>query len=582
MAVLEVRHRVQADEGARMTVSPPHVNGNGYAPIGNGSPGSTVFVCADKGLAEAMTSVGIPATYWYTEQLKVRSFVEARKTIVVHCGAKEKGIAFMATGIIGREFKPQAVGSVDLSVEVRFVDDPRDFGRWLPGEIDAEVFESEADFVSLISSLTAWRGDQAPMPGNHAQSNGTGHQAAANTPAAAIDAEWAAFTDAELGIIPAESVTMKPIEWLWPYRLAAGEMAMLAGDGGLGKSSLLLAIAALVTKGGPWPDGSGNAPVGSIIIVSAEDSRETTLKPRLIALGADVSKIKFVTARLVIPAKNGTPPKVDPMTLQDRPYWREVIKRVPGCKMMIVDPVPSYLGRGVNDAKNNELRNVLEPFLEMVTRPSGVSLVGLAHLNKQADSKTPLHRISGSIAYGALPRNVHFVLRDADKPGRLLFKQAKCNNAPDDLPAIAYSLKTMAVPSPLGDIEASFPEFEPDTVQVDLSAAMGGTSRKRGPDPVKTTELAKFLVEFLAAKGPVHLGEIAEEAGKRGLIGNATIHQGRPSWTGFTGLYRAIDDVPGLPAPDNGWTVVTSKDDPALRSMNGKARWQLRRPESAY
>ena len=394
--------------------------------------------------------------------------------------------------------------------------------------------------------------------------------------------DYATLSDDELGLIGAKSVKEAAIDWLWKYRFAKGEMALLAGDAGLGKSSLLLLIASLITTEGGWPDGAGRAPLGSVIIVSAEDSRETTLKPRLIALGADLDRIKFVTAKTVI-QRPGRPAMVNPMTLQDRPYWREILKRVPDCAMLIVDPIPSYLGRDVNDAKNAELRGIIEPFIDEVTRPAGVCFTANTHLNKNTDAKTPLHRITGSMAYGALPRNVHIVLRDRDKPERRLFVQGKCNIAPDDLPAVAYTLVKVMVPSPNGEIETAYPVFDPETVKVDLQEAMGGGSgRKRGPEPMKTTEIARFLVEFLKGRGPVFLGEIMDVAGGRRLIGEPCTDRGRPSWTNKRGLYKALDEVPNLPPPDNGWTVVTSKDDPALLSMNGKARWQLRQAHSTF
>ena len=68
--------------------------------------------------------------------------------------------------------------------------------------------------------------------------------------------------------------------------------------------------------------------------------------------------------------------------------------------------------------KNAELRAIIEPFIDEVTRPAGVCFVANTHLNKNGDAKTPLHRITGSMAYGALPRNVHLVLRDREKPER--------------------------------------------------------------------------------------------------------------------------------------------------------------------
>lgn len=381
--------------------------------------------------------------------------------------------------------------------------------------------------------------------------------------------DYKALSDEELGIIPAQSVKEAPIEWLWPYRLAEGEMALLAGDGGLGKSSLLLAIASLITTGGQWPDGAGQAPLGDVIIVSAEDSRETTLKPRLIALGADLARIRFVTARMTIQT-SGQSPIVHPMTLQDVPYWQELMRRVPGCKLLIIDPLPSYLGRGVNDSKNSELRGVVEPFIDRVIRPAGACFMANTHLNKNVDSKTPMHRITGSMAYGNLPRNVHFVMADPEKPTRAFFKQAKCNNAPKDLPAIAYELVKTLIPSPMGDIETSYPIFEAATVQVDLQETMSGGSRtKRGPAPEKTTAVALWLLEYLRAQpGPTSLRDVFNAAGAMGFVGEQKPDKkGYLRWSIPGTLYRAKETgVPSLEAPNDGWIIDDIK--------SGGVHWQ--------
>jgi len=382
---------------------------------------------------------------------------------------------------------------------------------------------------------------------------------------------YATLTNADLGIISADKVEMTPIQWLWPYRFAAGEMALLAGGGGLGKSSLLLAVAAITTKGSEWPDRSGRAPVGDVIIVSAEDSRETTLKPRLVALGANLARIKFVTAKGTI-NKPGQPPSVSPMTLSDRPYWQELLKRVRDCRAMIIDPLPSYLGRGVNDSKNSELRGFVEPFLDMVTRPAGVCLIANTHLNKAVDAKTPLHRISGSHAYGALPRNVHFVVRDQDNPSRRLFKQAKCNNAPDDLPALAYEMVSAIIPSPRGDIETAFPVWEYETVKVDLRDAMTSPDARRDPQTsAKTQDVADWLLDYLrAATQPVQLRDVFIAAGEKGYVGEFKPDKhGRMKWSNPAILYRAVD----LP-PRNRWQVVASK-------VNGKTDWSASQTDLA-
>ena len=96
-----------------------------------------------------------------------------------------------------------------------------------------------------------------------ATASGSSHSNGATTggPAAAkpADDDITQLSDDDLGLVRADAVKICPIKWLWPYRLAEGEMALLSGDGGLGKSSILLHIAARISRGSEWPDHSGCA-----------------------------------------------------------------------------------------------------------------------------------------------------------------------------------------------------------------------------------------------------------------------------------------------------------------------------------
>jgi hypothetical protein len=412
------------------------------------------------------------------------------------------------------------------------------------------------DFRAAAVDLRAKGYGERPRPPARDRATVTG-KAGANGAAASEEPEpvFRGLSDDDLGLVPLTDVECEPIRWLWKYRLGRGEMALMAGDGGIGKSQVLLWIGATVTTGGNWIDGSGKAMKGDVVIVSAEDDPENTIKPRLIALGADLDRVTIVKARYVI-RRPDRPPVVHLASFQDRPYWAEVFHRRPGCVLFIADPIPSYLGRGVNDSKNIEIRNIIEPFLQEIIKPAGICMLGNTHLNKTVDAKTPMHRISGSIAYGALPRNVHFVVRDPDDPMRRLIKQAKCNNAPDDLPGLAFRIEQRIIKSIQGEeIETAVPVFEAEGVTVDLGTAIGGAGipTRRGPEPKKTTAVAEALVDFLGARGePAPLGAIFDHIGEAGLIGHKK-DDGR--WSSGMLLYQARDRVPDLPAPRDGVTI---------------------------
>src|ERR1700741_41148 len=88
-------------------------------------------------------------------------------------------------------------------------------------------------------------------------------------------------------------VRKRETAWLWPGWLPLGKVAILDGDPGLGKSTLLFDLAARVSKDGIMPDGTQGTS-GSVLIVNAEDDHEDTIKPRLVAAGADLARVFHV------------------------------------------------------------------------------------------------------------------------------------------------------------------------------------------------------------------------------------------------------------------------------------------------
>jgi hypothetical protein len=323
---------------------------------------------------------------------------------------------------------------------------------------------------------------------------------------------YGSLTDDDLGLIRAHDVEAKSIRWLWKYRLPQG-MALMAGEGGVGKSQLMLLFAKTVSVGGAWADGSGNAPLGSVVILSAEDRADDTIKPRLMAMGADMDKIFFVKPRVVIRAE-GQEPVISPMSFQDRDYWKALLDRVPDCRLFIVDPLPSYLGRGVNDNKNSEIRAVMEPFLAEVIEPREMCLLANTHTNKSSDARNAASRISGSIAYANLPRNVHVVIRDPEDPARRYFSQPKINNGPDDLPSLAFRIERRELVLEGGEvIETAVPIFEDDPVTIDINE-MINRKAGRGEARGEARDDVRQGAEWLAARmedGPVGSVQCARE-----------------------------------------------------------------------
>jgi putative DNA primase/helicase len=141
----------------------------------------------------------------------------------------------------------------------------------------------------------------------------------------------------ELVIQRASEIPIEPIAWLWPGRIALGKLTLVAGEAGLGKSQISLAVAAAVTIGGDWPCGEGRAPCGNVIVLSAEDGASDTVVPRLIAAGADCERVSLVTA-----VRDQRRRTFDLGT--DLALLETEIARTDDVRLIIIDPISSYLG----------------------------------------------------------------------------------------------------------------------------------------------------------------------------------------------------------------------------------------------
>jgi putative DNA primase/helicase len=188
----------------------------------------------------------------------------------------------------------------------------------------------------------------------------------------------------------ASEIEMEPVNWLWPGRVALGKHTCLAGEPGGGKSQLTIDLAARVSMGAPLPCGEGIAPQGGVIILSAEDSDSDTIVPRLHAAGADLGRVNIVKA--VETDEGGR----RGFSLQaDLDALERMIVKLGHVRLVVIDPISSYLGRGIDSHRNSDVRGVLEPLNEMAERLGVAVRVGDAFQQslcwQRAEGSSSLH-----------------------------------------------------------------------------------------------------------------------------------------------------------------------------------------------
>jgi AAA domain-containing protein len=302
---------------------------------------------------------------------------------------------------------------------------------------------------------------------------------------------------------PYSEIEAKSIEWLWKNRIPCGALTIFAGDPGVGKSLGTVDLTARVSRGLPWPDESGNAPLGDVIILSCEDDHEMTIRPRLDAAGADVSRVYRLCA--LTAGKDGKRTERIFNLEKDVEQLHKALCRYPDAKLIVIDPVSAYL-KGVNDFKEAEVRQALAPLI-MLASETGIAVIGIKHFNKDSE-KQAMYRMSGSIGYVAVARAAWIFVSDPDDESRTLLLVVKSNLGPK-VDGLKFRIMKRE--------DALAPRIE--WLGATEMGAEDALKEKRGPRGEKLEEAKQFLTKLLydSGMGAANSKEIMRQAKAVGI-----------------------------------------------------------------
>jgi putative DNA primase/helicase len=268
---------------------------------------------------------------------------------------------------------------------------------------------------------------------------------------------------------------------------------------------------------------------------SAEDDVSDTLVPRLLAAGADLTRVFFIK---MTKTENGKRMfDID----ADRDQLRQAVDQIGNVIAATFDPFSAYLGRGrVDTYRTNEVRAVLGPLAELAAE-TNLSIIGVLHFNKKTDVTNAMLRISDSLAFVAASRSAYAVVAD-DENQRKLLVRAKNNLAPASLDkALAYYCAVESVgkdPDTGETITAPHVIWHPHYIDVTTTEAMQAAADNKSPgqlDDAKT-----FLAELLD-EGPV-----AEKLAEREDISKRTLRRAKKRLSIETAKERGCDPGRGV------------------------------------
>lgn len=318
----------------------------------------------------------------------------------------------------------------------------------------------------------------------------------------------------KLTLTPASKIRTARASWMWDTappgtdprnaegRIPIGGVTIAAGRAGIGKSQFTVYLCSGITNG--TLPGEFHGRPRSVVIAASEDSWSMTIVPRLMAAGADLTRVYRADvaedgqphARLTLPT--------DLTALSAELGNHDVA-------LVVCDPLLSMLSTAVNDYRAAEVRTALEPLAAMAEN-ARCAVVGLAHFTKAAGTD-PLLAISGSAAFGQVIRAAIGFARDesGEQPVNVL-STVKSNLGREDLPSLEYVIEPAEVTTHEGPAWVSRFVLGSATTRSVRDVMREGAGGSENHD--ERQEAAAWLVDFLTANGDESPAKAVFKAGQ--------------------------------------------------------------------
>jgi hypothetical protein len=345
-----------------------------------------VYLVEGEKCVQVLVELGLVAT---TTSGGALAWCKADKNAIRNGFAGRKVVILPDNDRPGRGYAEDALRDlVPVAAEVQILDLPGlaehgDVVDWLAD--DHTVAELEALAAQVAPERTAERAQ-------YGRTSGQGNEGGSS----ASDDNGPKLVTTRL-----DSVRAELTEWLVEDRLPLGKVTMIAGLGGMGKSTWILSLIADLTGGrAAWGTEAGTDAV-DVLLIAAEDGVADTIVPQLVTMRAELARVHRLDHAVI----RGRRAAFD-FSMVDA--LEQHLELNPAIKLVVIDPVSSYVGRaGVDDHKASELRGVLDHLHGMAERRR-VAVILVAHVNKN-DGRDASLRIHGSLAYRDTCRVVWFI-----------------------------------------------------------------------------------------------------------------------------------------------------------------------------
>jgi len=309
-------------------------------------------------------------------------------------------------------------------------------------------------------------------------------------------------------------VLEEPILWLWKNVFPTGVLSIITGNPSVGKTLIAVWLASKLSNGQSFPR-CKTALQGCTLYMTRESPAKTVLKPRLVAAGADCSKITHISA---VYAEDGQEQVFD--IGKNVPLMDRELDENPDIKLIVPDPIISFLNPDRDTNSPGIVRNVMDQ-LAVFADKRKVAVVVLMHLNKNM-AQDIIQRNSGSIQFMAAAQIGWVVAPDSDPehPFRKLMMPCK-NNLGPMTHTWPFDVEAFSYQCPKGLIETARVVSSDAITGVDVTSII---SPYAAVDPMKLSKMRQaesLLRKEVVSKGPKDEQDLEQLALDMGISANS-------------------------------------------------------------
>jgi putative DNA primase/helicase len=301
------------------------------------------------------------------------------------------------------------------------------------------------------------------------------------------------------------NIPAKPRKWVWTGVIPEGQLTLLIGEPGIGKSMIAMDVIARATRGQCGLSDLERGEPGEVILFSGEDDSASVVRLRLDSAGADLKFVNVVdsdTDSMGILDSERRPQELDWKIESLEDYLRGFQETGNPCRLVVIDSLNAFLearDRGSVD----RARDMLTQLADLAVRSGTAVLLIATPSTFEKGKRGRSSATTPELAEAA--RSVWTILRDPDEPRRRMLLAIKTNLC-ETPPGLAFTIGDRGICWEEESVAQTAEQFVAEATEHERLQHVAAQS-----ELVRATE----WVTRRLADGPVYSNELIADAGEQ-------------------------------------------------------------------